>query len=583
MATTNTLNTRIQLKYDSLANWTNNNPKLLPGELAIVKIDGKVSGTATINGSDLKEPTLLFKVGNESEANFNDLPWTSALAADVHDWAKLSYADFLVELEKTFYTETEVNALIEAAKTAVTTAAAADAKTKADAAETNAKSHAETKATEALTAAKKYTDEEITKIVTGSGYATTKYVEDAVKVETDRATEAESKLSGRIGVLEAIDHDAYIAADTALKTELQGYADGKAGAAETAAKSHSDANLATAKTYAEEKASAAETNAKSHADSKANTAEANAKLYADGLLETAKGYSDTNLATAKSYADGVAATAKSEAIAAAKTETETQISAVVSQYLTGEGAAETIDTLQEIVTWLNTEGAGAEKIVADVAQNAKDIEAIETSLTAEGTVGKAIAEAKQAGLDAQNSVTTLAGEVYKKSEVYTKAEADAEFMNSTETGSAIDAKIAALDLANTYQAKGEYYTKSEADAAFMDSTETDSAIDAKIAALKLSETYQPVGNYKTVQEVVAETGAADKTLKISQDANGVITATPVAIAIAQSQVSGLADALAAKANDADLAAIAKSGNVNDLVQTAGDVLVFNCGSSSLVF
>lgn len=60
------------------------------------------------------------------------------------------------------------------------------------------------------------------------------------------------------------------------------------------------------------------------------------------------------------------ATAKSEAIADAKTETEKQISAVVSQYLTGEGAADTIDTLQEIVDWLNTEGSGADKIVADV-------------------------------------------------------------------------------------------------------------------------------------------------------------------------------------------------------------------------
>lgn len=60
------------------------------------------------------------------------------------------------------------------------------------------------------------------------------------------------------------------------------------------------------------------------------------------------------------------ATAKSEAIADAKTETEKQITAVVSQYLTGEGAADTIDTLQEIVDWLNTEGSGADKIVADV-------------------------------------------------------------------------------------------------------------------------------------------------------------------------------------------------------------------------
>ena len=38
-----------------------------------------------------------------------------------------------------------------------------------------------------------------------------------------------------------------------------------------------------------------------------------------------------------------------------------------------------------------------------------------------------------------------------------------------------------------------------------------------------------------------------------------------------------------KANDADLAAIAKTGNVNDLVQGTNDVLVFNCGSASTVF
>lgn len=36
-------------------------------------------------------------------------------------------------------------------------------------------------------------------------------------------------------------------------------------------------------------------------------------------------------------------------------------------------------------------------------------------------------------------------------------------------------------------------------------------------------------------------------------------------------------------NEVKLAAIAKTGNVNDLVQTSGDVMVFNCGSSSTVF
>ena len=42
------------------------------------------------------------------------------------------------------------------------------------------------------------------------------------------------------------------------------------------------------------------------------------------------------------------------------------------------------------------------------------------------------------------------------------------------------------------------------------------------------------------------------------------------------------DEIGNKANSADLANIAKTGNVNDLIQTTGDVLVFNCGTASTV-
>ena len=45
--------------------------------------------------------------------------------------------------------------------------------------------------------------------------------------------------------------------------------------------------------------------------------------------------------------------------------------------------------------------------------------------------------------------------------------------------------------------------------------------------------------------------------------------------------TALADKINAKANDRDLAAIAKTGNVKDLVQTDGDILVLNCGSSTV--
>lgn len=72
--------------------------------------------------------------------------------------------------------------------------------------------------------------------------------------------------------------------------------------------------------------------------------------------------------------------------------------------------------------------------------------------------------------------------------------------------------------------------------------------------------------------------------KISQ-ANGKVSAETRALVatdiptIEQSQVNGLGTALAAKTNDADLAAIAKDGNVNNLIQTEGDVLILNAGTA----
>ena len=77
-----TLNTRIQLKYDTFANWTTNNPVLLSGEIAVVVVPAS-------SGAVPNEPTVLFKVG-DGTAKFNALQWVAAPAADVYSWAKAS-------------------------------------------------------------------------------------------------------------------------------------------------------------------------------------------------------------------------------------------------------------------------------------------------------------------------------------------------------------------------------------------------------------------------------------------------------------------------------------------------------------
>lgn len=77
-----TFNTRIKLKYDTLANWTTNKTKvLLQGEVGLCYVPAVTNGTTTT------APTVLFKVG-DGTTTWEKLPWGSGLAADVYDWAK---------------------------------------------------------------------------------------------------------------------------------------------------------------------------------------------------------------------------------------------------------------------------------------------------------------------------------------------------------------------------------------------------------------------------------------------------------------------------------------------------------------
>lgn len=80
-----TFKTRILLKYDSYTNWTTNNPVLKAGEVAIATIAS--GNTQKVNS--VIAPQTLMKVGDGVSA-YNDLPFVSALAADVYDWAKAS-------------------------------------------------------------------------------------------------------------------------------------------------------------------------------------------------------------------------------------------------------------------------------------------------------------------------------------------------------------------------------------------------------------------------------------------------------------------------------------------------------------
>jgi hypothetical protein len=88
------LQTRIKNRFDSLANWQSEGVELLQGEIALVKVTTQQLDAAT--GKVIDVPAFLMKVGendeNGSPKAFSALPWLSAKAADVYDWAKEQYA-----------------------------------------------------------------------------------------------------------------------------------------------------------------------------------------------------------------------------------------------------------------------------------------------------------------------------------------------------------------------------------------------------------------------------------------------------------------------------------------------------------
>ena len=72
--------TRIQLKYDTYANWSARNPVLKAGEMAIATVAAGEQEMSNL-------PNIVLKVG-DGASPYNKLKFVSALAADVHEWAK---------------------------------------------------------------------------------------------------------------------------------------------------------------------------------------------------------------------------------------------------------------------------------------------------------------------------------------------------------------------------------------------------------------------------------------------------------------------------------------------------------------
>jgi hypothetical protein len=87
MADVKTIQTRLQLKYDTFANWTDETQVGLGANLVLLKGEIGICEISSGNTEAQTAPTVLFKVGDGTNP-FKSLKWASALAADVYSWAK---------------------------------------------------------------------------------------------------------------------------------------------------------------------------------------------------------------------------------------------------------------------------------------------------------------------------------------------------------------------------------------------------------------------------------------------------------------------------------------------------------------
>ena len=94
--------TRIKNKVDTLSSWQSYTGTLLNGEIAVVRVPTGNTYTNPVTGADEPVVELLMKVG-DGTTEFANLPWMSAKASDVYDWAKAATVEFNTTDNKIYF------------------------------------------------------------------------------------------------------------------------------------------------------------------------------------------------------------------------------------------------------------------------------------------------------------------------------------------------------------------------------------------------------------------------------------------------------------------------------------------------
>ena len=605
---TKELLTRIALKYDTYANWTDTSKEDQGGNLVLLK--GEIGLCEIPSGSNeaTTAPTILFKVGN-GETPFKTLKWASATAADVHSWAKAqtvvltgeklqfktgSTVVHEVDLGK-FATDTEladavsriaaietsigeggnlagqVAALdarldtiestdatkegsIAKAKADAIAAAASDATTKANTAETNAKTHANTEIAKDRTR------------LDALEAADTDIKADVAANATAISTEATDRATAISGV-----ETAYKAADTAINNKIGTVASGK-----TVVGMISDAQTAAASD------ATTKVNALKNGEVKANTEAIAENAGEIASLKT----SVTNEATARQEADN----ALDERI----DKLETFFAGADADGESG-GLYDALDTLTEIQKYITDEGSAADKMVEDITANTNAITALQNIVKDGGTLEVRVDTAESNISEAQGKITAL--------ENVTKGYTGANAIKNAIDG--VNGKaVAAQGAAQTAQGAAE---AAQADVDALELVINNETTGLAAVGTKATNNASDISGLKT--RMITAEGDIDSLEAIVKTGDDANTKLRSAITSLQS-LTGDANkgndklytdltALANKVNDsatglaktkeiADAAKSQSDTNKSDIATIksdylkAADVYIFNCGSATEV-
>lgn len=684
------LNTRIQLKRDSLTNWNQSSVVLKPGEVGVAYVD---VATKDAKGNIIHVPTALLKVGENVEGStktFKELPFVSAVAADVYAWAKkegievidegtgevisdvawdstknalvLTRIDVVTPAEQTetlksYYTKSEIDTKIQSINN--TNSGLADRVQALEDLEAEYGDIVNHNVSEFATAAQGTKADNAAAAIATYGDIVTHNVAEFAPADIDTGVHAVSLTGGTNNGTVKLTVDG-TATDNIAVTGLGDAAYTTVSALNATAKGYADAveaKLPTSADYGVLGVTAGDdtitiggtaqnptvkvTADKFDAHGAAAAVEAKLADYTKtvDLDTTIDGYGYLKADDIANKADKATTLAgygitdaytKTEADAAFATPAE--VIAEVNKALADVSDADSITNITTLVEYVNENAADLTALISEVYGNAE--------MTGDSRVDKAVTNAANAVATA-NGADAIANEAKEIADAAkTTAEEAKTAATNASDGAAASAQAAANSAAEALASQNAAKT-SETNAKTSETNAANSANAASASANTAGEKATEASGYATdakgaqsaseaaqakaeaaqaaaeaARDAAAEfeIGASDFETQAEQHKKDAEAAKTAAVAAQAAAEQAKADAVAAKeaaeasntsataiANQAKttadgaktaanaateavskLHAIATSGNVNDLVQDAGDVLVFDCGTSTTV-